>query len=344
MSLKRFRFIQRLVLNHPFLTAATICICVFAALRGLLANAANPTLKASTSRTLDDVIVAWSFNIAVGIYLTCLCLILYRYSRYIIILHPLNQVWNPADRLREKTLYRYEYRSLEQLTQYKSRRQGVLIPIADEFATQLCENGDQIRKNNYRFMTCPSKSVIHALSDKLKLADHPLQQYLPKTFEPENAKYPCIVKYKVSVFGRGVFLVNDPGELTGKTRGMVFRKDYIIQEAILDSREYSTQFLVKDGKIIFHSSYFTEHPSDLFVWPRVKTISVRKHRLDPNGEVFDAFRNFFSGYNGLINCNYKFQDGQVKILEFNPRLTGDIYCLRRSDLIKLIRTYCEQAH
>ena len=101
---------------------------------------------------------------------------------------------------------------------------------------------------------------------------------------------------------------------------------------------------MKDWKIIFHSSYFTEHPSDLFVWPRVKTSSVHRYRLDQDDEVFDVFRNFFSGYNGLINCNYKFQDGQLKILEFNPRLTGAIYYLRRSDLRKLIRTYCEQAH
>ena len=221
------------------------------------------------------------------------------------------------------------------------RRTKVHISLSP---TQLCENRDQIRKKNYRFMTCPSRSVIDALSDKLKLAEHPLQQYLPRTFEPENAHYPCLVKYKGKCYGHGVFLVNDPGELTGNTKGMVFREDYIIQEAILDSREYSTQFLVKDGKIIFHSSYFTEHPSDLFVWPRVETSSVHRYRLDPDGEVFDVFRNFFSGYNGLINCNYKFQDGQLKILEFNPRLTGDIYYLGRSDLRKLIRTYCEQAH
>ena len=344
MSLKPVRCIQRFVLNHPFLTAATICICVFSAIRALSPNAANPTLEASTSTTIDDAIIAWSFNIAVGIYLAYLCLILYRYSRYTIILHPLNQVWNPAERLREETLYRYEHRSLEQLEQNKSRRPVILIPVIDEFATQLCENRDRFRKNNYRFMTCSSKSVMDALSDKAKLAEHPLQQNLPRTFEPENAQYPCIVKYKGSFYGRGVFLVDGPRELTSNTKGRVFRKDYIIQEAILDSREYSTQFIVKDGKIIFHSSYFTEHPSDLFVWPRVKTISIHKHKLDPNGEVFDVFRNFFSDYNGLINCNYKFQDGQLKILEFNPRLTGDIYYLSRSELRKMIRTYCEHAH
>jgi hypothetical protein len=118
-------------------------------------------------------------------------------------------------------------------------------------------------------------------------------------------------------------------------------EDYIIQEAILDSREYSTQFIVDGGKIVFHSSYYDEYDSNLFIWPRDKSISTIRFRLDD--EKLKVFEDFFVDYNGLINCNYKVHNGQLKILEFNPRLSGDIYAMSKTDLNELIHLYLKHA-
>ena len=94
--------------------------------------------------------------------LSCFCgalsgilfFIIYKRTKPTIVLHPLNDVWDPIKRLRRKSPYQYVYRSLDQLINKKPMVPQVLIPISDAFAVYLSENSRQIRDNNYLFMSC----------------------------------------------------------------------------------------------------------------------------------------------------------------------------------------------
>ena len=258
-----------------------------------------------------------------------------------IVMHPLNNTWDPTKLMERETPHRYVYRSRRRLMKKKALIPRALISLSDEFAIHLSENSRRIRENKYLFMACRAGEIVELLSNKVKLSTHRLQEFLPETYDSKNISYPCILKYGESAYSSGVFRIEDKDELDRKTLGKIINEDYIIQEAILDSREYSTQFIVHDGKIVFHSSYYDEYDSNLFIWPRDKSISTIRFRLDD--EKLKVFEEFFVDYNGLINCNYKVHDGHLKILEFNPRLSGDIYAMSKTDLNELVDVYLKHA-
>ena len=258
-----------------------------------------------------------------------------------IVMHPLNNTWDPTKLMERETPYRYVYRSRRRLMKKKALIPRALISLSDEFAVYLSENSRRMRENKYLFMACRTGEIVELLSNKVKLSTHRLQEFLPETYDSKNISYPCILKYGESAHSSGVFRIEDKDELDSKTLGRTINEDYIIQEAILDSRECSTQFIVHDGKIVFHTSYYDEYDSKLFIWPRDKSISTIRFRLDD--EKLKVFEEFFVDYNGLINCNYKVHDGHLKILEFNPRLSGDIYAMSKTDLNELVDVYLKYA-
>ncbi len=281
------------------------------------------------------------FIFVCGIASAVLGLLWYRHTAPRIILHPRNSIWNPAKILGKNTSYRFSYRSLRQLETQKSRQSNALIPLCDSFAMHMSENSEKLRQNNYKFMTCKTGSDLQALSNKARLAGHRLQQYLPKTYGLTDVCYPCVLKYSEGYGSNGVFKIGNEKEFDEKTRNLTLNKDYVIQEAIMDKREYSTQFLVNDGKIVFQCGYYDEYISQLFIWPRDKSVATTRFLLDSDGEEFRIFEEFFEDYTGLINCNYKIKEGRLKVLEFNPRLSGDIYNFRKADLEMLISSYLD---
>ena len=268
-------------------------------------------------------------------------LLVYRHTAPFIVLHPKNHVWDPIKLLRRKTSFRYTYRTLLQVERQKSKRSLALIPLSDAFGIYLSDHGSQARENNYLFMSCETGKIAHALSNKAQLAKHPLQDHLPRTYGHDDVCYPRILKYSEGYLSNGVFKIENEEELQERTHAMTLNEGYIIQEAIVASREYSTQFIVDDGKIVFQCGYYDDYANEIFIWPRDKRVARSKYLLDPKGDEFKIFEQFFEGYTGLINCNYKIRDGQLKILEFNPRLSGDIHAFSRTDLQSLILKYVE---
>ncbi len=332
---------SKYILRGLIILSGAFWIYTFAVSFVLLRNGTSDAIAAPQTQGDDLGNKYLALGFMCGVSSTILCRVVYRQSLPCIILHPKNSVWDPIKLLRRKTRIRYAYRSLTELESEKSRRTRALIPISDEFAVYLSDNSQKLRNNNYVFMACDEGREAHELSNKAQLAKHPLKQYLPRTYGRNEVQFPCILKYSEGYLSNGVFRVENEEELTDKIRNMNLNEDYIIQEAIMDSREYSTQFLVNDGEIVFQCGYCDSYASQLFVWPRAKRVSRSRFILDPEEELFLIFEQFFKGYTGFINCNYKFKDGQVKILEFNPRISGDIYAISKTDLKELIERYLE---
>lgn len=187
-------------------------------------------------------------------------------------------------------------------------------------------------------MTCDKIETNENLSNKVNLSKNKLQKYLPETYSMNNIKYPCILKYNTGEY-KGVFKINNKLELQEKIINKIINKDYILQEAIINNNEYSTQFLLYNGKIVFHASYYDEN--DLFIWIYEKSKKRVNFKLNETSFIFDIFKKFLVNYNGLINCNYKIVNNKLKILEFNPRISGYIFSIEKYELKQLINLYCK---
>jgi hypothetical protein len=260
-------------------------------------------------------------------------------KRAIVLLQCPMSSWDPARWLNRKSRYRFIYRPFGELTNNNASHPQVLMPLSDDFAVITCDQRQHLQDQNYQFMTCDESDTIDRLANKVKLANHELQEYLPRTYTRDAVVYPCVLKYNQDGASFGVFQINNEAELDDKTRNKTLNVDYIIQEAILDTKEYSTQFLVHEGRIAVHCSYYDNHDQSLFIWPRDKSTSTERFKLDENSDLYRTFARFLRDYNGLINCNYKLPQGNLKVLEFNARLSGDIYVFNKDELNKLIATY-----
>jgi|GEM_PF-5242479 len=222
----------------------------------------------------------------------------------------------------------------------KSIEEIFLIPRTDQFAEHLSLNQENFRKNNYKFATTEYK-VIDQLSNKVKLSNHILQSYLPQKFNFDDVKYPCYLKYEYGDYSETVWKVNNYSKLSKKTKNLILDKDYVIQEAIPGKREYSTSFIVDRGSIVFNAGYFHSYSTDLFVWPYDKANACTRFKLKKESSLITIFQEFLTDYHGIINCNYKIVDGEPKILEFNPRLSGDIFHITKQELNTMIKLYCK---
>ena len=255
-----------------------------------------------------------------------------------ILLYPCELQWIML--LMISTEYNYIYKTFDNIINNKVNN-IILIPKDDSFALFLCKNKEKISNNNYKFMTCDNIGTIENLSNKVNLSRNKLQKYLPETYSMNNITYPCILKYSTGEHSNGVFKINNKLELQEKITNKIINKDYILQEAIINKNEYSTQFLLYNGKIVFHASYYDEYEDDLFIWPYGTSKKRVNFKLNETSFIFNIFKKFFINYNGLINCNYKIVNNKLKILEFNPRLSGDIFYIEKYELKQLINLYCK---
>lgn len=256
-----------------------------------------------------------------------------------ILLFPRDLKWE--EKLQRQTGYTFiDVDDENDLIGRKSIEEVFLIPRTDQFAAHLSLNQRSFRENNYKFVTSEYK-LIDQLANKVKLSNHVLQSYLPKKYNFDDVKYPCYLKYEYGHYSETVWKVNNYSELSKKTKNLILDKDYVIQEAVPGNKEYSTSFIVDRGSIVFSAGYFHSYSTDLFVWPYDKADAFARFKLNKNSSLIKIFQEFLTDYHGIINCNYKIIGGKPKILEFNPRLSGDIFHITRRELNYMIKLYCK---
>jgi glutathione synthase/RimK-type ligase-like ATP-grasp enzyme len=214
---------------------------------------------------------------------------------------------------------------------------SVIIPRTDYAAMELSKYKYEIKKNGYKFLSSDIE-IIENLSDKKNLSTNTLVKYLPKIYNINNIIYPFILKKRSGEWGTTVYLINNECEYKKKVATIDNLDDYILQEAIISKYEYSTQFLVINGKIILMYTKLIEAKDELFIrgryYQNIKTTQVDSKLIDKT-----IFEKFFKHYNGFINCNFKIKHNNIIILEFNTRLAGNILSMHLQDLNELIITY-----
>jgi len=222
----------------------------------------------------------------------------------------------------------------------------VVAPFSDVAA-------EFIAKGQYTFASfmAVDHSVMMSVSNKGNLAEQALHSTSAGHVLPVSSSvdqpldFPFYMKKNTGAFGQTVMLVHDRREYD-KRLASIPRKLYSqwkLYEAVRGEWEYSVLFLVANGRLVFYSGYKQWYGgAEIYVWPRdVPTTTVLRK---PSEIELEACMQFLRKYNGLVNCGYKLrrddeETPKVVILEFNTRLTGDIFFIPPSDVRVILGMY-----
>ena len=167
---------------------------------------------------------------------------------------------------------------------------SIVIPKSDGAALFVSEYKQEILQNGYKFLTS-NVDIVKNLSDKQKLASNSLYKYLPRTYTYNNIIYPFMLKHRHGEWGTSVYLINNKHELDKKLLSINNLDNYIFQEAIVSQYEYSTQFLVINGKIKLMYTKLNEAMDELFVrgkhYNKLKVTTIDSRVFDKT--IFEKF-------------------------------------------------------
>jgi glutathione synthase/RimK-type ligase-like ATP-grasp enzyme len=216
-----------------------------------------------------------------------------------------------------------------------------LIPKDDSYSILLSTYRHKLKKSGYKFLTCDN-NIINNLGDKCKLQQHLLKEFLPLQYNINKPIFPCFLKKNTGCYGHTVFLLNNKTEYNNIIEKIKNLNNYILQEAIISPFEWSTQFLVINGKIIKHYTKLIHFNKNIFI--RGYQTKTTTTNIIISDTILNIFEQFFKDYNGLINANYKILNDKPIILEFNTRLAGNIHTMTHSEVNELIKCYIKYSN
>jgi carbamoylphosphate synthase large subunit len=239
------------------------------------------------------------------------------------------------------TSYHYDaYKNIDDfMKSCKKNKIKYLLPLTIKNELFLLKYSSKIMAKGYKFLV-PSKKVIEILDNKTKFVDYmiknKLDEYIPKKYN--KIKYPCILKKNVSIFGKDGYIINSASDIPEN----INIDDYLIQEPINGSCEYSTDILAKNGKIIKVSASRYCYDSELYIMGcKVMSPAINEKITD---KVYSAFEKIIRtlNYSGFCNIDYKVVDtGYPKIFEINPRCGGSLRDIPLNKFNKLVAKYTE---
>lgn len=207
----------------------------------------------------------------------------------------------------------------------------VLIPLMEQHALN-CPPG------YYTLM--PSADNLLRFGVKNNFADYiqkiGLSHLCPDRYKSlDTICFPCVVKRVNMCAGIGVALVRSKSELARLAQEKLWHnQSVVIQEALLEGDEFVTHLVVKNGRILWHTSFAYKLQENEYIRSPSNVADVCRAFAEPH--VLKAFETCLmpSNYSGPCNVDYKLSDqGVLKILEINPRLGGSLLRPDTADLL-----------
>lgn len=169
----------------------------------------------------------------------------------------------------------------------------------------------------------PTRELVALCDDKLAanlwLIENGFGDMVPDLLDLRPDAYPYIRKTRRGDFGIGCRMIRGPGEDDGSDDPDVFR-----QRAVAGAHEYVLHLLRIGGRIRFHVAYRYDMGQPL----GVRGVVDRPTRIEPidPGEALDRCVGVLAAmdYEGTCCFNYKMEQGQLRILEVNPRFGGSL--------------------
>jgi hypothetical protein len=199
---------------------------------------------------------------------------------------------------------------------------AVVIPAKIEHGYRLPEGCESLS---------PDMRSIDLLENKGRFAaymrGHGLLDLCPATYaNAAEASYPCVLKRADRSSSWGVAVVRSEAEVEGLLRSPMFSgRQVVLQALVAGVVEYATYCVCKNGNILWHCTFVTEVD-------RPETVksedNVLQRRIAPTpARVLEQIQRTLAplAYSGPCNLDYKLDaDGDMRILEINPRLGGSL--------------------
>lgn len=219
--------------------------------------------------------------------------------------------WNIKKRIKGYIPFFYELDSIN-LNYF-----NVIVPLTLHAEKYINAYPELFSKKTY---FCPSDDCIELCDDKELfhnyLETNGFKKYTPRINEKFN--YPYIVKRKVGLSGKNIFIITDKKREI-ECISEIESGDYFSQEYIGGLDEYAAQIIYSGKKIVFfralkysyQEKYNIKGPDNL-----PASIEIVNH--DNYKPIFgDILLNI--NYQGFCCFDYKISNNQLKILELNPR-------------------------
>jgi predicted ATP-grasp superfamily ATP-dependent carboligase len=192
----------------------------------------------------------------------------------------------------------YEFSDLLWLAEHPELTQNKRIPIPSSQVVEICHN----------------KLLFNS-----KLIELGFNNLLPKThisLEP-----PFILKPNEGENSDGIFFVSSH-EILERNAEEINKRQSVKQEFIRGKYEYATHMIMRKGELLaeltiqyrFNSEYPVKGKT-----PEMWRRAVKCPEIQKLAKILRAI-----GYEGICCFNYKILDGQLKLIELNPRFGGSL--------------------
>lgn len=187
-------------------------------------------------------------------------------------------------------------------------------------------------RNQGVFVPASDAEMINTLFDKVLSAIEfeRCGLSIPKTYSVERCEYPAILKPRKGSASKGIMVVNSSEELASVTD----IDNYLIQEYIADSREYTID------------CYITQAGEITAVVPRIRIATaggeVMRSQTVRNTQLIAESNRVINalGLRGAVTLQFieNLKDNSFKLMEINPRLGGGVICsiAAGADIAKMI--------
>ena len=179
----------------------------------------------------------------------------------------------------------------------------------------------------------PSGAIAHDFTNKSYFAEwmhiNGLGSFVPEQYtNPDQAKYPCVIKIPTAVGGRGVLIANNRKELNDALTKLGDQAA-ILQEALTGSQEPIIHFIAYNGKILSSACFIHNEKENLFVTGvgkyalhGGKVVSCKD--IDAIAPLSDITRKLLqrSMYNGFGCINFKLAANKKSVSEIDHLLSS----------------------
>ncbi len=208
----------------------------------------------------------------------------------------------------------------------------VILPLMEWHICMCPKNDAALVAPEATIRTFFNKARFHQYMYQLGLS-----HLVPKCYKSlQEITYPMILKRVNLNAGLGIALIQSASELAAISQQEVWlHQTVLLQEYIPGDRDYVSHLICKNGEILWHSSLeYTLMDSQAIRGPHnLKTM----RRAVLSEDILLQFKYCLEPlkFSGPCNIDLKISpQGQLKILEINPRLGGSLMYPENRDLLK----------
>jgi hypothetical protein len=176
----------------------------------------------------------------------------------------------------------------------------------------------------------PDVAVTALCADKKRFAEWalagPFAACIPPIYPPGAEQFPCMLKRRRMLSGLGIVPIRDAAEARAH-RAALNDKDHFCQAYVPGRFEYATHLLIDDDGAKYHSSNRYEMAGEF----AVKGNQQRPIRDEFGVEIPERILKRLTeiaialGFRGTCSIDYKILDGELHVLELNPRIGSSLF-------------------